>query len=149
MATDKREAILARLLVIAEGMSEFKTRTRNTMAPSDTQRPAIQILDADETADDGIDGRGRPSNTPNLVGMNPEIYILDGSKPETVGPEINAIRAAFIKAVFADTILADLLGTNGGIRYEGCATGLARGRTMEGEMGVSLTFTYVFNPQNP
>ena len=39
-----------------------------------------------------------------------------------------------------------LVGTNGDIRYEGCATALARGRMMEGEMGLSFTFTYVLRP---
>ena len=30
---------------------------------------------------------------------------------------------------------------------KGCATALARGRSMEGEMGVSFSFTYVLRPE--
>jgi hypothetical protein len=48
--------------------------------------------------------------------------------------------------VLTDTTLADLVGTNGDVRYEGCATALARSRMMEGEMGLSFTFTYVLRP---
>jgi hypothetical protein len=43
--------------------------------------------------------------------------------------------------------LAGLVGSSGEVRYEGCATALARGRSMEGEMGVSFSFTYVLRPE--
>ena len=43
--------------------------------------------------------------------------------------------------------MAYSLAFDGDIRYEGCATALARGRSMEGEMGVSFSFTYVLRPE--
>ena len=57
-------------------------------------------------------------------GMTPEIYLMLGAKPEDVGTAINGFRAAFIKAVLVDSELATIVGSNGDIRYEGCATGL-------------------------
>lgn len=145
---DKREAILARLLVIAEGIEGVKTALRNAEAPqSESRRPAIIILDADEAADSRLDqDTGKPARTSNKVGMTPEIYIMLGDNAENVGTAINLLRARLIKAVLTNDDLKDLCGTNGSIRYQGCATGLAKDRTMAGEMGVAFTFTYVLDP---
>lgn len=144
---DKREQILVRLVEIAEGVSGVIYAARNVGNIDDEDRPAIVIMDADEAADDG-DGSGvaRGTNAKRRVGLTPEIYILLGDKPEKIGTELNAFRAALIKAVLTDSTLQGIVGANGGIRYEGCATALSRGRSMEGEMGVSFTFTYILNP---
>lgn len=144
---DLRESIIARLVKVAESVDGVVTVVRNAPAPDETRLPAIQILDADEAADDSD-----PSNVPRgtiarrRVGMTPEIYILLGDLPEAIGPALNTLRARLIKAVLSDATLISLVGQNGSIRYEGCATGLSRGRSMEGEMGVSFTFSYILNP---
>jgi hypothetical protein len=70
-----------------------------------------------------------------------------GAKPEELGTAINALRAQLVKAILTDTGLLAILGSNGEARYEGCATALARGRSMEGEMGVSFSFAYVLRPE--
>ena len=145
--TDKRELILARLLGISQGLPGITAAFRNKDEISDGQRPCIVILDADEAADDGDpSGLARRPNAPRRVGMTPEIYLMLGAKPEDVGTAINGFRAAFIKAVLTDSALATIVGSNGDIRYEGCATGLARGRNMEAEMGLSFTFSYFLRP---
>ena len=143
---DKREQLLSRLLVVAQSIPGIASAFRNKDEISDKARPAIVILDADETADDA-DPSHRPARSPRRVAMTPEIYLLLGAKPEHVGPEINALRAKFIKAVLTDSELLALVGSNGDIRYEGCATSLARGRNMEGEMGISFSFSYVLRPE--
>jgi hypothetical protein len=142
--SDKREAILVRLLEVAAGIEGVVAAYRNKDEISDTSRPCILILDADEAADDG-DPVSRPFRSPRRVAMTPEIYIMLGAKPENVGTAINVLRARLIKAVLTDTVLASTVGSNGDIRYEGCATALSRGRTMEGEMGVTFSFSYVLN----
>jgi hypothetical protein len=144
--TDRREMILTRLLKIAVGVDGIVAAFRNKDEISEKQRPAIVILDADEAADDA-DPTTRPSRSPRRVAMTPEIYILFGAKPEELGSVINALRARFVKSVLGDSQLASIVGSNGDIRYEGCATALARGRSMEGEMGVSFSFTYVLRPE--
>ena len=144
--TDRRELILVRLLEIAKGIEGIAGAFRNRDELSEKQRPAIVILDADEAADDADPG-SRPARSPRRVAMTPEIYILLGAKPEDLGSTINTLRARFVKAVLSDTQLISIVGTNGDIRYEGCATALARGRSMEGEMGVSFSFTYVLRPE--
>ena len=144
--TDRREMILTRLLEIAVGVEGIVAAFRNRDEISEKQRPAIIILDADEAADDA-DPSSRPSRAPRRVAMTPEIYILLGAKPEDLGTAINTLRARFVKAVLGDAQLSLIVGSNGDIRYEGCATALARGRSMEGEMGVSFSFTYALRPE--
>ena len=144
--TDRREMILTRLLEIAVGVDGIVAAFRNKDEISERQRPAIVILDADEAADDA-DPNSRPSRAPRRVAMTPEIYILLGAKPEDLGTAINTLRARFVKAVLGDAQLRLIVGSNGDLRYEGCATALARGRSMEGEMGVSFSFTYVLRPE--
>ena len=143
---DRRELILSRLLDIASVTEGVVAAFRNKDEISEKQRPAIVILDADEAADDADPG-SRPARSPRRVAMTPEIYILLGAKPEELGSVINALRARFVKSVLGDSQLGSIVGTNGDIRYEGCATALARGRSMEGEMGVSFSFTYVLRPE--
>jgi hypothetical protein len=142
---DRREMILARLLEIARGVDGIAAAFRNRDEIGEKQRPAIVILDADEAADDADPGL-RPARSPRRVAMTPEIYIMLGAKPEHIGTSINTLRARLIKAILADAELSLITGSNGDIRYEGCATALARGRTMEGEMGVSFSFAYVLRP---
>jgi len=142
---DHRELILSRLVAVLAAVPGVVLAARNRDGLSDRQRPAIVLLDADETARDG-EPRGRSGPSPQIVDMTPELYILLGSTPAAVGSELNALRALVIEAVTTDATLLSLTGRNGRIRYDGCATGLARGRTMEGEMGVSFTFSYPFDP---
>jgi hypothetical protein len=144
--TDRREMILTRLLEIARSVEGIITAFRNKDEISEKQRPAIVILDADEAANDA-DPTSRPARSPRRISVTPEIYILLGAKPEDLGTAINVLRARLVKAVLTDTSLLAILGSNGEARYEGCATALARGRTMEGEMGVSFSFTYVLRPE--
>lgn len=144
---DRREAILQRLLAVAEAIQDITFVARNRLDLSDRQRPAIVILDSDEVVDAGGPGQGRGPRAPSIVSMTPEILVLlqdnyDRSDAVGIGAALNGIRARLIVAVLTDATLATLTGPNGTIRYEGCATGLSRGRNMEGEMGVSFSFLY-------
>ncbi len=79
--------------------------------------------------------------------MSPEVLILLGAKPETVGSALNALRAKLIKAVLSDAQLIALAGSNGYARYAGCSTHLGHGRSMEGSMSVQFSFAYVLRPE--
>lgn len=144
--SDRREEILTRLLVIAQGIDGIVAAYRNKDELGEKMRPAIVILDADEAANDGDNNRGRPFASMRRVTMTPELYIVLGGKPDTIGTDINALRAKLIKAVLTDATLASILTVNGSMSYEGCVTSLARGRTMEGECSVIFSFTYILNP---
>lgn len=114
--------------------------------------PGVILLDADETRDQrftAVPGRQLPV-LPQVMRMTPEIYIvLDVRKPpndENVGEDLNTVRAALLNLVLHDEPLQTLVGANGQIIYDGCVTDLARNRTMKGQMGLSITFVYPFNP---
>ena len=139
---DIRESILARLVVIATAVTGVTTVVRNRGALTDAKRPAIIIMDADEVGDDGDPDR-RPPASMRRVGMTPQIYLLLSGNAESVGASLNALRAKTVKAIMQDATLIDLTLDNVGIRYDGCSTGLAMGRSMEGEMLLSFTFTYL------
>jgi hypothetical protein len=79
--------------------------------------------------------------------MTPEVLILLGAVPETVGSALNALRANLIKAVLTDSQLTAMVGPNGRVRYAGCSTHLGHGRSMEGFMGVHFAFAYVLRPE--
>lgn len=142
---DKRELILARLLEVAQGSEGIAHAYRNKDEISDSERPAVIILDADEQASED-DPKSRPANAPRRVTMTPEIYILQSSTAESLGTLINALRAKLVKAILTDETLLSYTHDARGIRYDGCGTDLARGRQMEGSMGVSMSFTYILNP---
>ena len=140
---DKRERILARLVEVAESLPGVGTVIRNSDVISEHKRPAIAIFDADESADEAAERQDHSGRAPNLVAMTPEVLILLGASPESVGSALNALRAKLIKAVLTDPQLMALTGANGRVRYAGCSTHLGHGRSMEGFMGVHFAFAYV------
>lgn len=143
--TDRREQILCRLTELLGTIDGINLVARNRDEISEKSRPAIMLLDADESVEIGPDG-AKPPRSPALISMTPEIYVILGATPEEVGSILNAFRARIIKAILTDETLSSLVGPNGQIRYDGCATGLSRGRSMEGEMGLSFSFIYPLIP---
>lgn len=143
---DRREEILARLVEVGRAVVGVKTARRNVMNISETSRPALIILDGDEAADDMEFGGTRPFSSPMPVVMTPEVFIMVSASAATVGSELNSIRGRVIRAVLTDSGLRDLVGTNGDIRYAGCGTALATGRSMEGEMAASFAIRYFLRP---
>lgn len=148
--SDKREAILARLKEIFAAIPGIKKAVRNSLDVPEKDRPAIVLLDADEGVDDEApDGRGRPTGRPALlpiiVTMTPEIFVVTGAKAAQLGTDLNALRILIIKDVLGDETLLSLV-KDGDIKFLGFATGLAAGRSMEGEAGISFSFRYVINP---
>jgi hypothetical protein len=148
--TDRREQILARLLVILESVGGVMVAVRNRGELPPAKRPAAILLDADEIArDPPPQNRGRLTLAPNLVDMSPELYVvMDQREPQndSIGEDMNALRVAILKEIMSDDPLAALLGSNGDIQYNGCETDMASGRSLEGQMHIRLTFTYVLRP---
>ena len=141
MMNDIREKILVRLLAVVGSIEGVRTALRNSIGISDTARPAIIILDADEIANSD-DPKSRPANAPRIITMTPEIYIMFGAAAENVGTEINLLRARLISAILTDEELINLTAEDKGIRYVGSLNALSLGRSMEGQMAVSFDFEY-------
>jgi hypothetical protein len=145
--TDRRELILLRVLAILQGLSGIAVAVRNRGELPTDMRPAAVLLDADEVARPSLpQQRGRLTLPPQFVDMSPEIYVvMDQREPknERIGEDMNALRVAIVKAVMGDPDIHQLVGANGDIRYDGVATDMASGRSMEGQMRIRMTFTYV------
>ena len=74
---DLREEILARLVAIAAEVPGVICAGRDRVALSETARPAIIVLGADEAAEED-ENRGRPAASPQLIVMTPELFVLAG-----------------------------------------------------------------------
>jgi hypothetical protein len=148
--TDRREQVLSALFTLLKAVNNVQAVVRNRGELPAATRPAVVLLDGDETARDGVpQERGRLTAAPNLVDMSPEIYVvMDQREPknERIGEDMNAMRMAILKAIMTDAPLIAILGSNGDIKYSGCATDMASGRSMEGQLSLNFTFTYVLKP---
>jgi hypothetical protein len=157
--TDKREMILSRLFTVLQGVPGVATDPetggpcvyRNRDELPDNKRPGILLLDANEVAEEKAKDRNRLSKSPDLVMIKPEIYVtLTTAKPqnEGQGEALSAMRSAVLKAVLLDDTLNDLcgVGKGGEMQYAGSLTDMARGQPMEGEIGIMISFTYIFKP---
>lgn len=145
---DAREAILARLVAIADTVPNVKTTARNNNDFADLARPALVILDGDEEADVN-DPETRPPNAPRRVAMKAELVILASGTPDTIGTTMNALRAATIKAIQTDALLIALVwdgGVRQSIRYNGATLSLQSGRAIEAEQRLDFSFVYVLSP---
>lgn len=151
MSFDRRELISQRVFAILQTVPNIESYVRNRAEMPDDKRPCIIYLDADErTILKPIpQNNSNLSTQPEALEFNPEIYVsLEARKPnnENVGQDLNAYRMVILKKLFEDTALKELLGPNGKIQYKGCVTDLARGRPMNGELGLDIAFVYFLKP---
>ena len=157
---DRRTDILAQVhtllnsleITLSDGTIPAKNFVHNRNELPKELVPGIILLDADEVSDPrGIQappGRGGPPGA-KLMRMTPEIYVvLDVRKPNNVqvGEDLNKARLAILGTILNDKTLQAIVGSNGQISYDGCVTDLARNRTMQGQLGVSITFVYPLVP---
>lgn len=144
--TDRREAILERLVEIAEDLGTFATVGRNIADLPDEALPALILMDGDEEADDQVKQKGRPAHGPNIVRMTPSLHAVVSGSAGELGPAMNDIRAKLIREILFDNTLTTLCH-NGQMSYDACATGMfGDGERLIAEIGVSFTFEYVLRP---
>lgn len=143
---ERKEQILGRLVELANDMPGVKTVQRNDVAFSETDVPAIVILDGDEEADDSAYQRKRGSLTPVIVALSPEVFFLvDDPESKNAGTRLNALYLAFLRKCLNDTKLRSLAHDDD-IRFNSFGSGFAAGRVMRAEGNLSLTIRYVFYP---
>lgn len=146
--TDQRERILSAIFTAMEDIAGFESCVRNRDQLPTEKRPALILMDGDEEARRDADGRGRVAGSPNHVIMKPEIYIVfDTRKPknEGLGQDMNAARATVLKRLLTDASITDLCVN---VFYTGCVTDLAKGRVMEGQLGLAIEYTYLLKPHD-
>lgn len=163
-AVDRRELVLARLLEILSGLTIPLLGDPNglgavSIVPGNIVHnrnelpkelvPGLILLDGDETNDRSVRRQPRgqtEKRVPSqIMRMTPEIYIvLDvrSASNTNVGEDLNTARLAILKVVLGDSTLQDIVGNNGDICLDGVVTDLARNRTMKGQMGLAICFSY-------
>jgi hypothetical protein len=137
---DTREDILARLLVVVAGIPNIKTTYRNNVDIPEEALPAAIVFDGDEETNGASIGQSKPSTTPLIATMTPEILVAQ--QADQVGPELTALRRELIRRVLTDTQLIALVGTNGSIRYLGCQTDVGWMRSLHGVLMGLFSFQY-------
>ncbi len=144
---DRREALLERLDDILAAIPGVASYAANRDDANEADRPAIRLFDADEQADDGARGRGRPGHAVNLQTMSPEIHVVVDVPINQTRTELSRLRREIIRAIAVDAELHGLCTSNGEIAYEGCVTGFAAGRSFQREMMLAFSFTYPLDPE--
>lgn len=159
---DRRQEVLARVFELLSGLSiplaggptgpltiQPGTIVRNRNELPKEMVPGIIMLDADEIKDPRVQlparGMIEKAVPPSIIKMTPEIYVVLDTRGITnmnVGEDLNTARLAILATLLPDKELQTIVGANGNIVYDGCVTDLARNRTMKGQLGVSITFSY-------
>ena len=153
---DTRELILVRILDICTAQAGFVTKVRNRGLIKTDRRPAVVLLDGGETpvlTHGGRTNRARQgiimALTPQIMEMRPELYITlseEDAEIGDVGTKLNAKRREIIKAIAEDDLLLILLGSNGGLVYNGCETDLKSGSALKGQMRLDFAYRYTLFP---
>lgn len=144
---DRRQQIINRLAAILSPLVPAGHFFQNRGDLPQGMRPAITVLDMDETAQ--LEGRQR-GPSPNIMHMTPQIVVsLDSNAPQNpnVGMRLNTLRLQILGLVLSDSELLSICGQNGRIDYRGCETDLALGRDFLGQMSIVITFVYPFSPK--
>ncbi|TIW11287.1 MAG: hypothetical protein E5V66_14070 [Mesorhizobium sp.] len=143
---DPREAILARLLIVAADVDPTFEARRNETGLPDTSKYVV-LFDGDEHAVGDIPGRRSDDEPPpQIVEMTPEVQFRLAAKAKDVGTALNLLRIKLIAAVLMDPALRALTVKRQSIRFAGSNTATERGRSMEGGIGVAFTFAYLLRP---
>lgn len=145
---DVREDILARLLEVVATIPNIRTAQRNNVELDETHLPFVIVLDGDEESNDA---QNRPSNSPTMVQMTPEIIIAQ--QADEVGSDLTTLRRELIRRVLNDTELNNLIAKssprgNGAIRYLGCQTDLGWMRWLHGTLRAQFSFKYTLRPDD-
>lgn len=137
--TDVREAILARLLVVAASVPNIRTTVRNDVDIPEDKLPAVTVFDGDEETNGAEDRSARLPGRAYVPSMMPEIVVQE---LRGAGSELSTFRREIVKRVLGDAALIALVGSNGSIRYIGCQTDFGWLREKYNAMNVQFVFRY-------
>lgn len=147
---------MARLLVIMGTVSGITSNVRNRGLMQVEARPAQVLLDGDEEALLTVNNQRLKAlmglMAPQIMSARPQIYYLPKEKrptnniPANIGAEANAWRIDILDKIWTDVELAELLGSNGSMVYNGCETDMKSGSAMSGEIRLDFTINYLLQP---
>lgn len=135
-----RERILSTIHQILGQVPGVDVVLRNDVSVPDG-KSALILIDGSEDVEQGAVALQRPANSPSIVYMAPEVYIIAPGTNDA-GQRLNEIRMMVIRYITHNPILRDLLYYRD-LRYEGCQTAMALGRSITGEMGMVISVARV------
>lgn len=147
MAEDVREAILARMLAVLQGIPGEDDVARNSTVDDDgASLQRISLLDGAEdiVPDEGL--ANRPALAQRLMRMYPLTLVGSAAKAKDVGSSISSRRAKIIQAIEGDSTLAGLTYKGKGGRYVGIENTLALGILTFDQAALKFEFTYLLRP---
>lgn len=145
MSEDKREAVMARLLAIANQIEDVESAERNATLMEDSDVRRISVLEGAEEVSEAAGSRHAADK--GIVVMIPQILIACGARTRDVGADLNMIRARLIKAVMTDAELLALTVNSRSIRYAGMDSDLAFAMLMEGKMALRFRIAVMLDPK--
>ena len=142
---DQREAILSRLVALCGEIDGVQAVVRNTLDVAALARPAVVIHDGTEllaTAPDDI--RARNSSV-QIMELSPLVMVIvRGGGAADPGVIMSLYRSQIVASILRDSAILAAIGTNGRVRYEGCAVAVPDAEAQEHRIELSLTFRYPF-----
>lgn len=132
-----REAILARLVVVAAGVTGVAAAGRNVPDVSGHRRPAITMQDGEQQR---IQSEGRYKRAEvEFIELTPQFTILATAEPSDIGTLLNIYHERLLYAVATDATISALVDK---IEYGACSVDPGTAETKEGRMELTLVFSY-------
>ena len=140
---DQREAILSRLVALCGEVDGVQAVARNRLDVAGLVRPAVVIFDGLEQMFDA------PSDMHHSELQRMELapvimVIVRGGGAADPGVLMSSYRSQIVAGILRDSTILAAIGTNGRIRYDGCAVAPPDAEAKEHRIELSMTFRYVF-----
>jgi len=140
---DQREIILSRLVALCGTVNGVAAVARNHLDVAGLLRPAVVIHDGIEQLFDAPDTMHHSEL--QRMELAPSITIIvRGGTTADPGVLMSLYRSQIVAAILRDATILAAIGTNGRIRYEGCAVTLPDAEAKEHRIDLSLSFRYPF-----
>jgi len=140
---DPREAILNRVVVVCGSVTGIQAAARNRLDVAALRRPAAIVHDGAEQLLDAPQGERR-SRLQRMELAPGVTVVIRGDDGAEAGALMTLYRSRIVFAILNDAELIALVGTNGGIRYEGATVALPDAEAREYRITIDLVFTYPF-----
>jgi hypothetical protein len=140
---DQREVILSRLVTLCGSIGGVQSVARNRLDVAGLVRPAVVIHDGlEQLLDAPSDMHHSELQRMELVPLI--MVIVRGGGTADPGVLMSSYRSQIVAGILRDSAILAAIGTNGRIRYDGCAVAAPDAEAKEHRIELSVTFRYVF-----